>query len=109
MRWTSKIVRKLADELHRRGHQTSHRMVTALLQEMGYSLQANRKTIKGSSHPDRDAQFEHIHQRGKAFQAADQKELQQVQIIRDPFHGEWNYTIKPHSSSEVRLNFGTSP
>lgn len=72
LRWTSKSVRKLADELQRMGHQTSHRMVAALLQEMSYSLQANRKTLEGSSHPDRDAQFEHIHQAVKAFQAADQ-------------------------------------
>jgi hypothetical protein len=72
LRWTSKSVRKLADELQRMGHQTSHRMVAALLQEMGYSLQANRKTLAGSSHPDRDAQFEHIHQTVKAFQASDQ-------------------------------------
>jgi transposase len=72
LRWTSKSVRKLADERQRMGHQTSHRMVAALLQEMGYSLQANRKTLEGSSHPDRDAQFEHIHQTVKAFQASDQ-------------------------------------
>jgi hypothetical protein len=55
LRWTSKSVRKLADELHRMGHQTSPRMVAALLQEMGDSLQANRKTLAGSSHPDREA------------------------------------------------------
>jgi transposase len=72
LRWTSKSIRKLADELKRRGHQTSHRMVAQLLHEMGYSLQANRKTLEGSSHPDRDAQFEHIHQKVKEFQAADQ-------------------------------------
>lgn len=72
LRWTSKSVRKLADELKRLGHQTSHRMVAALLHELGYSLQANRKTLEGSSHPDRDTQFEHIHQQVKAFQAADQ-------------------------------------
>jgi hypothetical protein len=72
LRWTSKSVRKLADELKRLGHRTSHRMVAVLLQEMGYSLQANRKTREGSAHPDRDAQFAHIHQQVKAFQAADQ-------------------------------------
>ena len=72
LRWTSKSVRKLADELKRMGHQTSHRMVAALLHEMDYSLQANRKTLEGSAHPDRDAQFAHIHQQVKAFQAAEQ-------------------------------------
>jgi hypothetical protein len=29
---------------------------------MGYSLQGNRKTLEGTSHPDRDAQFRHIHE-----------------------------------------------
>jgi transposase len=72
LRWTSKSVRKLADELKKMGHQTSHRMVAALLHELGYSLQANRKTLEGSAHPDRDAQFFHLHQRVKAFQAAAQ-------------------------------------
>ena len=43
-------------------------MVAELLKRMGYSLQANRKTIEGSSHPDRDAQFEHIYEKVKAFQ-----------------------------------------
>jgi transposase len=72
LRWTAKSVRKLADELKRMGHQTSHRMVAALLHELDYSLQANRKTLEGSAHPDRDAQFAHIHQQVKAFQAAAQ-------------------------------------
>src|SRR5713101_991862 len=60
LRWTCKSVRKLAVELQQRGHQTSHRMVAELLHELGYSLQANRKTVAGSSHPDRNAQFEYI-------------------------------------------------
>jgi hypothetical protein len=68
LRWTCKSVRKLASELNRMGHKTSHRMVAELLKHMGYSLQANRKTVEGSSHPDRGAQFEHIYEKLKAFQ-----------------------------------------
>jgi transposase len=60
LRWTSKSLRHLADELNRQGHQTSHRMVGELLHELGYSLQANSKTLEGASHPDRNAQFEYI-------------------------------------------------
>src|ERR1700736_1935009 len=52
-----KSVRKLAQELGRRGHRVSHRLVAELLHELGYSLQANAKTLEGSSHPDRNAQF----------------------------------------------------
>lgn len=60
LRWTTRSVRNLADELGRAGHAVSHQTVSELLKEMGYSLQANRKTLEGASHPDRDAQFHHI-------------------------------------------------
>ena len=69
LRWTCKSVRQLAAELQRMGHQTSHRMVAELLHQMDYSLQANRKTVEGSSHPDRDAQFQHISHKIREFQA----------------------------------------
>src|SRR3990172_10185903 len=62
LRWTYKSTRRLADELMRKGHEVSHNMVAGLLHEMGYSLQANRKTLEGSSHPDRNAQFEHVNE-----------------------------------------------
>jgi len=67
-RWTSKSVRKLADELCVQGHQVSARTVNRLLGALDYSLQANRKTREGSAHPDRDAQFEHINERTKQLQ-----------------------------------------
>ena len=67
LRWTCKSVRKLAQELGRRGHRVSHRLVAELLHELGYSLQANAKTLEGSSHPDRNAQFEHIHRKVRRF------------------------------------------
>src|ERR1700674_968466 len=72
LRWTCKSVRQLATELQRAGHHTSHRMVAELLHEMDYSLQANRKTLEGSSHPDRDAQFHHISDKSREFQAGRQ-------------------------------------
>jgi hypothetical protein len=60
LRWTCKSVRKLAEELQRIGHRVSHQLVAELLRDLGYSLQANRKTLEGASHPERDAQFEHL-------------------------------------------------
>ena len=66
LRWTCKSVRHLATELTRPGHRTSHRVVAVLLRRRGYSLQANRKTIGGTRHPDRNAQFEHIAARVQA-------------------------------------------
>ena len=60
LRWTTKSVRKLAKELQRTGHAVSHQTVSELLHDLGYSLQANRKVLEGSSHPDRNAQFEYL-------------------------------------------------
>jgi hypothetical protein len=66
LRWTCKSIRKLSEELRRMGHTASHRIVAELLHETGYSLQANRKTIEGKGHPDRNAQFEHINRKVRA-------------------------------------------
>jgi hypothetical protein len=60
LRWTTRSVRNLAAELRRGGHAVSHQTVSELLKAMGYSLQANRKTLEGTTHPDRDAQFRHL-------------------------------------------------
>jgi transposase len=67
LRWTSKSLRRLAKELKSMGHQTSHRMVAEILHDLGYSLQGNQKTLEGSSHPDRDAQFEHIDRQAREY------------------------------------------
>ena len=67
LRWTCKSTAKLASELARQNHPVSDRTVASLLKRAGYSLQANRKTREGSSHPDRNAQFEHINAQVKAF------------------------------------------
>ena len=68
LRWTCKSTRTLAEELQRQNHSVSDRTVAALLKAAGYSLQANRKTREGSSHEDRNAQFEYISRRVLAFQ-----------------------------------------
>ena len=67
LRWTCKSVRQLAQALGRQGHAVSHQLVSELLHELGYSLQANRKSVEGAHHPDRDAQFEHINRRVRQF------------------------------------------
>ena len=60
LRWTCKSTARLTQELTRRDHPVSDRTVAGLLRASGYSLQANRKTREGRSHPDRDGQFRHI-------------------------------------------------
>jgi hypothetical protein len=67
--WVSKSQRHLAQALDEQGFRVSHKLVGRLLAQLGFSLQANRKTREGASHPDRDAQFEHINAQIKAFQA----------------------------------------
>ena len=69
LRWTCKSVRNLAAELQAMGHRVSHQVVADLLHELGYSLQANRKTKEGASHPDRNAQFEHLNGKVKRYLA----------------------------------------
>ena len=65
LRWTCKSTRTLAVELGRQGCQVSPSTVRGLLVQLGYSLQANRKMREGKQHPDRDAQFRHIHTRDR--------------------------------------------
>jgi hypothetical protein len=63
LRWTCKSTRRLSRELATQGYAASSRLVGVLLQGMGYSLQGNRKTVEGTQHPDRNAQFEQINAR----------------------------------------------
>jgi hypothetical protein len=68
LRWTCKSTCRLAAELTRQGHPVSPRTVARLLREAGYSLQSTRKAHEGGTHPDRNAQFECIDRRVRAFQ-----------------------------------------
>lgn len=70
--WTAKSLRNLAAGLRGLGHRICHNVVGDLLRDMGYSLQANRKTREGASHPDRDGQFGYINDRVKQALAARQ-------------------------------------
>jgi Rhodopirellula transposase DDE domain len=69
LRWTSKSTRKLAEELAACGYELSPQKVGQLLRASGYSLQGTNKTIEGSAHPDRNAQFEFINDRVDASHA----------------------------------------
>jgi transposase len=72
LRWTCKSTRQLAGALQERGHRVGYRTVAALLDQAGYSLQAAAKTLAGSQHPDRDAQFRYLNDQVKALLAAGQ-------------------------------------
>ncbi len=154
LRWRCQSVRKLAAELKRRGHPVSPQMVADLLHAMDYSLQANRKTLEGAQHPDRDAQFEYLNKKVRQYLARRQpvisvdtkkkelvgnfknggrelrrttraglrvksqldtnpypagirvsdKQMMEINLQRDDFHGEWNYSIIPRGNQVETLN-----
>ncbi len=101
LRWTCKSTRNLAAELNRLGHRVSHVTVAALLRDLDYSLQANRKTKEGKDHPDRDAQFEHINGQVRSFQrqgqpavSVDTKKKELVGDFKNPGR-EWHRRGRP--------------
>jgi hypothetical protein len=67
LRWTCKSTRQLAEALRQRGHPLSAPTVAVLLHDLGYSLQANTKTLEGTTHPDRDQQFQYINTQVKKY------------------------------------------
>ena len=67
LRWTNKSTARIAEDLTRRGHAASAETVRRKLVEWGYSLQANRKSLEGSSPVDRDQQFRYINRLVKRF------------------------------------------
>jgi len=69
LRWTTKSLRRLAEELTGRGHRVGRDTVAVLLREAGFTLQGTSRTIEGARHPDRDAQFRYINERVKEFLA----------------------------------------
>jgi hypothetical protein len=101
MRWTCKSTDKLAEELTQQHHPVSDRTVAMLLKQSGYSLQANRKMREGSSHPDRNAQFEYINRQVMAFQkqqqpviSVDTKKKELVGEFKNPGE-EWQPKGRP--------------
>ena len=109
LRWTCKSTRNLAEELRRQGHRVSHLTVAALLHDLDYSLQANRKTREGQDHPDRDAQFEHINRQVRAFQrqgqpvvSVDTKKKELVGDFKNPGR-EWRRRGHPEEVARQGL------
>ena len=67
LRWTCKSTHVLSAELFtRHGIRACDKTVAKLLRDHGYSLQAPNKSVEGTQHPDRNAQFEHINAKAEA-------------------------------------------
>jgi hypothetical protein len=69
LRWVSRSQRHIVKALREVGYKVSQKLVGRLLRQLGYSCQANRKTLEGANHPDRDAQFQYINKATKAAMA----------------------------------------
>jgi Rhodopirellula transposase DDE domain len=72
LRWTCLSLTELSGALTKMGHPAGRDTVAHLLRQRGYSLQSNRKTKEGTSHPDRDKQFRYISRQTQLFQARGQ-------------------------------------
>jgi hypothetical protein len=101
LRWTCKSTTQLADELTQQRHPVSPRTVASLLKGAGSSLQGNRKTREGTSHPDRDAQFRYLtglitecHQHGQPTISVDTKKKELVGDFKNGGR-EWRPTGQP--------------
>jgi transposase len=107
LRWTCKSTRTLAQELREQGHPVGERTVAKLLKRAGYSLQGTRKAREGVSHPDRNAQFEHINAQVRAFQRRGQPvvsvDTKKKELVGDFSNGgrEWRPRGEPE---EVRVH-----
>ena len=90
LRWTLKSTRQIADALSASGHRDSSRTVAHVMaEELHYSLQANRKSVEGRQHPDRDAQFRYLneqirrhHRRGEPVVSVDTKKKVRHEVAR---------------------------
>jgi DDE family transposase len=107
LRWTCKSTRTLARALTAQGHAVSDSTVRRLLHAADYSLQGNRKTLEGSAHPDRNAQFEYINTQVKVFQKRHQPvisvDTKKKELVGDFKNGgrEWQPQGEPE---EVRVH-----
>jgi len=107
LRWTCKSVRHLAEALQQQGHQVSRTLVAELLNVAGYSLQGNRKTKEGDSHPDRDGQFAYINTQVAAA-LAEQQPVISVDTKKKELVGDFRNNgreYRPHGHPEdVRVH-----
>ena len=102
----SKSLRKISDELIKKGYIISHSTIWLELKDMWYSLQWNRKTQEWWNHEDRDEQFNFIYEKTKAFQSEKQPvisvDTKKKENIGN-FKNEWKEYYKKWSSPEVNV------
>lgn len=107
LRWTCRSTANLSQALKEQGHVASPQTVGRLLNAAGYSLQGNRKSKEGSSHPDRNAQFEYINElverlqeRGQPVISVDTKKKELIGEFKNGGR-EWRHAGEP---DEVKVH-----
>jgi len=105
LKWTSKSLVKIGEELRQQGWQLSPATISAILrQDLKYRLQALKKTKEGRrQHPDRDARFQYLNQQCQQFQQRGQPvisvDAKKKELIGDFKNGgcEWHPQGKPEA------------
>ncbi len=101
--WCSKSLRKIAEELNKKGKRVSHVYVGKILEEEGFSLQANRKVYEGGSSADRDLQFQYISSKVKEFQLLNNPVIS-VDTKKKELIGEYKNAGKEYSKKGQPIN-----
>jgi hypothetical protein len=102
LRWVSLSQRHLSAALAKRGFIAGQKLVGRLLKRLNFSLQANCKTREGANHPDRNAQFEHINAKVKAFQAAGQPVISVDTKKKEPSATSRSGVLAAHDTKLLR-------
>ena len=99
--WVSKSLRNIEDALKSIGISASHRIIGESLKSHGFSLQSNRKRFEGSSHPDRDAQFEFIQKKVEKYMSEKQPVISVDAKKRELVGNFKNAGVEWHPSGEA--------
>ena len=115
LRWTCKSRAKLAAALTEQGWRVSSTTVGRLLHRLGYRPQSPRKRQEGATHPDRNAQFEHINRTADEHLSAGQPvisvDTKKKELVGNFKNGgrEWQPKGTPHTEVVVKFSGDSSP
>ena len=98
LRWICKSTRHLSQALNAQGFNVSRQLICRMLNNLGFSLQANAKVREGSSSEDRDEQFRYINSKVLEFQAKGQPvisvDAKKKELVGDFKNGGREYELK---------------
>ena len=71
-KWLNCRLRDIQEHLDQRGHEVSLPVISRLLRKHDYRLRANAKQLASKQHPERDQQFQYLHEQRALHQAVGQ-------------------------------------